>query len=386
MKSVEPRHFGGVSLRRMNRPDTVIIGGGLMGCGVAWRLAQAGQRVHVVEKAVPGAEASSAAAGILGPQAECDAPGPMLELGLRSREMYRAFVEELLALTGIDVGHRASGLVHAAWTDDGAEKLRERAKWQRDAKLRVELVDGRGAKELEPALAEGVVAALHMPDEALVDPRPLSRAVSQAASKAGATLQPANVKRVVLEGNRAIGVELADGSRIDAGAVVMAAGAWSGLVPNAGDWAKAVVPARGQLVQFQVAPTLLSRVIFTERGYLVPRSDGRLLAGSTLEFVGFEKKVTAAGMRSVLDLALAAVPALADAPILESWAGFRPFTPDGMPLLGKSPIDGLFFATGHHRNGILLAPITARLVADAVLRRDLDLDLMPFRPERTQPA
>ncbi|MBS2030626.1 MAG: glycine oxidase ThiO [Deltaproteobacteria bacterium] len=370
----------------MRTPDTVIIGGGLMGCGVAWRLAQAGQRVHVIEKAVPGAEASSAAAGILGPQAECDAPGPMLELGLRSRAMYRAFVDELQTLTGLDVGYRVSGLVHAAWTGAGAERLRERVAWQHEAGLKVELVDAKGAKLLEPALADGVVAALHMPDEALVDPRPLSKAVSQAAAKAGAVLQPASVKSVRLEGGRAVGVELVDGTRIDAGAVVVAAGAWSGLVPNAGDWAKAVVPARGQLVQLHVAPTLLSRVLFTERGYLVPRTDGRLLAGSTLEFVGFEKQVTAAGMKSVLDLALAAVPALAQAPILESWAGFRPYTADGMPLLGKSPIDGLFFATGHHRNGILLAPVTARLVADAVLRRELDLDLRPFRPERAQPA
>jgi len=362
--------------------DTVVIGGGLMGCGVAWRLAQAGQRVRVVEKAIPGAEASSAAAGILGPQSECDAPGPMLELGLRSRGMYPAFVEELRALTGIDPQYRASGVLHPAWSESERALLARRAAWQREAGLAAELIDHREARELEPALAEGVLAALHLPEEAQVDPRPLSRAVSEAAARTGAVLQPATVKSVYLENGRARGVELADGSRIFAEAVVLAAGAWSGLVPHAGDWAQAVVPARGQLVQMQLQPGRLRRVVFTDRGYLVPRGDGRVLAGSTLEFVGFEKRTTAGGLRAVLDLAIAAVPELASAPVLESWAGFRPFTADGLPLLGPSPIDGLFFATGHHRNGILLAPITAGLVADAVLRRALDVDLAPFRPDR----
>jgi glycine oxidase len=336
----------------------------------------------VLKNPIPDAEPSTPAAGILGPQSECDAPGPMLDLGLRSLAMYPQFVEELQELTGIDPQFRESGVLHPAWNEADVNVLLRRAGWQGDAGLQLQLLDDRQSRELEPALASNVVAALYFPNEAQIDPRPLSRAVSEAAARAGANLQPATVKSVVVKRNRVRGVELANGSQISAEAVVLAAGAWSGLVPNAGDWAKTVVPARGQSVQLQTAPGRIKRVIFTSRGYLVPRQDGRLLAGSTLEFVGFEKRVTAGGLRAVLDLAIAAVPELADAPLLETWAGFRPFTPDGLPLLGPSPIEGLFFATGHHRNGILLAPITARLVAEAVLRRPPELDLAPFRPHR----
>lgn len=366
------------------RVDTVVIGGGLMGCGVGLRLAQAGQKVHVIEKAVPGAEASSAAAGILGPQSENDVPGPLLDLGLRSLASYPEFAAELRDATGIDVLFHRSGVLKVAFTGEGAEKLRQRAAWQSKAGLRAELLGDADARKLEPGLAENVLAALHLPNEAQVDPRLLSKAVSGAAARAGATLQPATVASVLLEGGRARGVELAGGEKIEADAVVVAAGAWSGLIPNAGRWAREVQPARGQLVQLEVRPGTVRHVVFTERGYLVPRQDGRLLAGSTLEFVGFDKQVTAGGLHRVLDLALSAVPSLAGAPIRDHWAGFRPYTQDGVPLIGPSALGGLFFATGHHRNGILLAPITSRLVADAVLQKRLDVDLTPFAPERAR--
>jgi glycine oxidase len=207
--------------------------------------------------------------------------------------------------------------------------------------------------------------------------------VAVAAQRAGATLEAGTVEQVIVEGQHARGVRLKDGALLEADAVVLAAGAWSSLVPGAGLGAQAVVPARGQMVQLQLPPGTLSHVLFTGRGYLVPRRDGRVLAGSTLEFVGFEKQVTVEGLRSILALAVDAVPALAQATISAQWAGFRPYTADGLPLLGEGPTQRLFFATGHHRNGILLAPITARIVADAVLGRPPMFGLGPFAPARS---
>jgi glycine oxidase len=365
--------------------DTLIIGGGVMGCGVALRLAQAGQSVVVLERAIPGAEASSAAAGILAPQAECDAPGPLLDLGLRSRSLYPALAEELRQLTGIDVGFRSCGVLEVAATKEGLAKLEERARWQERAGLRLERLTASQVRSLEPELTGPIEGALWLADEGQVDNRALVNALSIAAAKVGARFQTGLVRSVWVEEGRARGVELED-ERLEANAVVLAAGAWSALVPGTGGWATQVIPARGQMVQLETRPPLLSRVVFTERGYLVPRVDGRLLVGSTLEFVGFEKRVTASGLRELLGLAVDIAPALAKAPVVDSWAGFRPYSRDGRPLLGPGPIADLFFATGHHRNGILLAPVTAELVANAVLRRALPLSLEAFRPDRAEAA
>ena len=362
--------------------DTVIIGGGVMGLGVAWRLAQAGQRVQLLERAEPGAEASSAAAGILGPQAECDAPSPFFELGLRSRELYPTFAAELRERTGIDVEHRVCGVLHAAFTDDEAARLADRARWQSAAGHAAEVVTGAALRDLEPALSERAIAALCCPREAQVDPGVLVRALARAAADAGVQIERAEAVRVRVERDRAAGVALADGRRVDAGAVVLAAGAWSGQLEGAGGLARSVAPVRGQMVCVRLRPGEVRHVVFTGHGYVVPRADGRVLAGSTMEQVGFDKAVTAGGLASILERAIHAVPALAGAKVGAHWSGLRPGTGDGLPLLGPGPIDRLFFATGHFRNGILLAPITAQLVAEAVLGRAPAVDLSPFRPDR----
>ena len=361
--------------------DTLIIGGGVMGCGVALRLAQAGQKVTVLERSIPGAEASSAAAGILAPQAECDAPGPMLDLGLRSRSLYPAFAEELREATDLDIGYRRCGVLKVASTEEGAQRLAARATWQRAAGLSATPVSTTEVRELEPALTGPMLSGLHLPEEGQVEAPMLATALSLAAARAGVVFETEVVRSVWVEGGRARGVELESGRR-ESQAVVVAAGAWSALVPGSGPGAASVRPARGQIAQLEMRPLPLSRVIFTERGYLVPRRDGRLLVGSTLEFVGFEKRVTAGGVHSLLDLAIEAVPRLADAALTSTWCGFRPHTPDGLPLLGPCSVEGLFFASGHHRNGILLAPVTAEVVSAAVLKRSGPVPLGPFRPER----
>ncbi|MFL5320540.1 MAG: glycine oxidase ThiO [Myxococcaceae bacterium] len=363
--------------------EVLIIGGGVMGCGIGMRLAQAGAKVTILERSIPGAEASSAAGGILAPQMEAEGPGPFLDLCLRSRAMYRSFAEELKELTGVDIHYLPSGLLSAAFDEAAAAKLDALVAWQKSSSLRAELLSGDEARALEPQLSSKALVAAHFPDDHQVDNRLLVRALSMAAAKVGAKFRSGYVRSVVTEKNRAVGVDL-DGEILRADSVVVAAGSWSGLVQGAGLDPKTVRPAKGQMVALQTRLPLFTRVLFSPSGYLVPRQDGRVIAGSTLEFKGFEKTVTAEGLQKILTMAMELVPALADAPVEETWAGLRPYTDDHSPLLGPSPIEGLFLATGHFRNGILLAPITAKVVSEAVLGQKTSVDLRPFSGKRTK--
>jgi glycine oxidase len=363
--------------------DVAIVGGGIMGSAVALRLAQRGVAVTVIERGIPGAEASSAAAGILGPQMEADGPGPLLDLGLMSRALYPDLAEELRQATGIDVGHDRSGVLAVALDEAGEAALVARRHWQTTRGLRVEWLDGDAARAREPALAPGVRSALCFPDDAQVNARDLARAFSQAAAAAGARfLTGRYVRRVEIAAGAVTGVEL-DGERLPAGAVVVAAGSWSGLVEGAGVPSQVVRPARGQLVSIETRPPLFRHVVSVHgRGYLVPRRDGTVLAGSTLEMVGFRKQVTVGGLVAILTLARAVVPALADAEVTGSWSNFRPFTEDHLPVLGTTAVRGLVLATGHFRNGILLAPVTAEAIAELVATGRSAIDLAPFSVAR----
>lgn len=348
--------------------DVVVVGAGVMGSAIALRLAQAGARVLVLERSVPGAEASSAAAGILGPQIEAEADGPGFRLGLASREAYPAFVAEVEELSGVRLEFRRCGLLRV-----GAELPR----WQRAAGLAVEELPGDEARRLEPALSPAVESALHFPDEAQVDPQALARALPIAAERAGASFRQAVVAGIAHDGDRAVGVEL-EGGREPAGAVVVAAGAWTSLVPGVGLDPERIRPVRGQMVRLGPGTAQPGRIIFGRRGYVVPRADGTVLCGSTMERAGFEKRVTAEGVASILANALEALPGLGGREIVATWAGLRPFPQDGVPLIGELT-PGLFVASGHHRNGILLTPETARLVAAAV-RGDRPPELATFAP------
>jgi glycine oxidase len=362
--------------------DVAIIGGGIMGSAVALRLAQRGIDVTVIERGIPGAEASSAAAGILGPQMESDGPGPLLDLGLKSRALYPALAAELRDLTGIDVGYDRSGVLSVALDAAGEIDLGARRTWQLARGLRVESLSGDAARVREPALGPAVRAALSFADDAQVSARELARAFSQAAAGAGARfLTGRYVRRVLIENGAAVGVEL-DGDTLAAGAVVVAAGSWSGLVEGAGVPAAVVRPARGQLVSIETRPPIFRQVVAAPGGYLVPRRDGTVLAGSTVEMVGFKKQVTVGGLASILTLALTLIPALGDAPVTGSWSNFRPFTEDHLPVLGVTPVRGLVLATGHFRNGILLAPITAYAIAELVASGRSTVDLAPFSIDR----
>jgi len=367
----------------VNVTDVAIVGGGIMGCAVALRLAARGLGVTVIERGIPGAEASSAAAGILGPQMEAEAPGPLLDLGLRSRALYPALAAELREATGIDIGYEKSGVLAVALDGASAAELTARRAWQMARGLRVEPLSSDTVRVLEPNLGAEVRGALRFTDDAQVNARELARAFSQAAALAGARfLVGRYVRRVVVRGGVAVGVEL-DGEVLSAGAVVVAAGSWSGVVEGGGVPATVVRPARGQLVSIETRPPLFRHVLSVHgRGYLVPRRDGTVIAGSTVEMAGFRKEVTVGGMEQILGLARTLVPALADAPVTASWSNFRPYTEDHLPVLGLTPVRGLVLATGHYRNGILLAPVTAEAIAELVANGASSVDLAPFSVTR----
>lgn len=365
------------------RPDVVVVGAGVMGCAVALRLAQKGASVTVIERGIPGAEASSAAAGILGPQWECESPGALLDFGLRSRALYPAFAAELRELSGIDIGHARSGLLELALDEADEDALTSRRAWQLARGLRADVLTADELHRLEPRLGRAVRMGLRYPDEGHVHARSLARALSQAAAVVGARfIQGRYVRRVLTSGGRATGVEL-DGETLSADVVVLCAGSWSSLVEGGGVPAPIVKPARGQMVAIETRPPFFRHVLVAhKRGYLVPRVDGVALAGSTLEMVGFRKEVTVAGLHDILSLARTMVPDLGEAAVVETWANFRPLSPDGLPVIGKTPIQGLLVATGHHRYGILLTPITAQAITELVTTGSSSVELWPFAVSR----
>jgi len=363
------------------RHDVVVIGAGVQGCAVALRLAQAKMDVLVLERGIPGAEASSAAGGILSPGVEAVEPGPFFDLCRASTARYAAFARELEEATGLHVGFRGGGTLEVALDDQHAQLLAARAERLEKHGIPAEVLDHDAARGLEPGLSPDVRGALYFSDEASIDSPLLARALYLAAHGAGARFQTGQVHRIVHEGGRAVAVEHETG-RLDAGAIVLAAGAWSTLVEGSGLRRGAVRPVRGQIVLLDTRPRLLSRVIFSDKGYVVPRADGRVLCGSTMEEVGFEKAVTAGGLRSVLSLAIEIAPQLANAPLLDMWSNFRPSSPDGWPVLGPSAIPGLYYATGHTRNGVMLTPITADAVSAVILGKPPPVDLAPFSVER----
>ncbi len=352
-----------------------------MGTSSALALARRGVRVTVLEKSVPGAEASSAAAGILGAQAEAHAPGPAYELFGASLRLYPRWVRELEAATGIDVEYRAQGTLEVAFDAPAVTALHRKFRWQKEP---VHKLSAPHLQKAEPGLSRALAGGVLLENDGRVTPPRLYRATHIAAARAGVTFQSgAHVREVVIREGRARGVALGDGAVLEADAVVVAAGSWTSLVSGALGAESEVIPARGQLVELESPEPLLTRVVFGPRCYLIPRDDGRTLIGSTLEFVGFKKDVTAEGVRDLLDAALELAPGLGRATLRGAWSNFRPYTKDQLPLLGQGHAEGLVIASGHHRNGILLAPITAEVVARLVLGERPPLDIAPFDPLRT---
>ena len=363
------------------RADVLVVGGGVIGCAIAAELAARGREVTVLERAEPGTEASGAAAGMLSPQAEARERDAFFDLALESRGLYPAWVRVLEEETGVDVGYRRTGLLHCDFAGAPAEGGAAQVAWQRAAgldaaALRVDELPREVAERLSPEVS----GAAFFPDEGVVDPRRLTRAAWLLAERRGVRVRTGVAALGLrLESGACRGVETAAGT-ILANAVVDAAGAWAALDASL-PLSIPVEPVRGQIVELLLPGRPLPTILSCEDVYVVPRADGTVLLGSTVEHVGFRKDVTAGAVGRLIAAAVRLMPEIASARFVSAWSGLRPGTPDGLPILGACRVPGLFFAAGHFRNGILLAPVTAVVIAD-LLTGGPGKDLASFSIER----
>ncbi|HZB47250.1 MAG TPA: glycine oxidase ThiO [Pyrinomonadaceae bacterium] len=360
--------------------DVVVVGGGVMGLAAARALARRGSGVVLVERGRVGAEASWAAAGMLAPQAEADRRDEFFDLLCAGRDLYPAFADALRAETGIDIELDRTGTLYLALTESDEREVLRRYEWQSRAGLPVERLTAEEARAFEPSVAENVRAALRFPSDWQVENRRLVAALAASAKGFGVRLLTGvEVTSILVERGRARGVETSRGT-LAAGAVVVAAGAWSSLIrcASVGPGARGhdredagacprVEPVRGQMLCFDARPPVVRHVVYSPRGYVVPRRDGRLLAGSTTERVGYDKAVTGEGLRAIAANAQEIAPRVGGLALVDSWSGLRPRAADDWPVLGASEeVESLYYATGHYRNGILLAPLTGEVVAGLV--------------------
>lgn len=352
----------------------------MIGCAVARELGQRGVAVTVVERGQPGRAASWAAAGMLAPVSEALHAPALFPFGSASFDEYPGLADALREETGLDVQYRRDGCLHVALSDDDLPEIEALAE---AAGSSAERVNARDVRTLEPALTPDLAGALLVHRAHQVENRLLSRALWLAAAGRGVEFRNGEtVAAVVLEGDRVAGVRLASGERLSAPWVVVAAGAWSAHLMGL-PAPLPIRPVRGQMFAVHAAPAPLHRFVWAPGCYLVPRADGRLLVGATAEEVGFRPGPTPAGLAVLAHAAVRAVPGVGGLPVLESWYGFRPGTPDNLPILGEDPeVPGLVYATGHFRNGILLAPLTALCIADLVTGEVPRQSLARFAPQR----
>lgn len=374
------------TLRSNRAADVIIVGGGVIGLTIARALRQRGVReVMLIERGSLGAEASWAAGGILAPQVEVDHKDDFFQLACQSRDLYPELAASLKEETGVDVELDQSGTLSLGFTDADEAELRHRFEWQNDAGLEVEWLDGDEARRIEPAISAEVRCALHFPKDFQVENRRLIGALVRANEELGTHIVTgSSVNAIRIESQRVSGIETSSGP-VSTDVVVLAAGAWVSLIqsPDASLPPIFVEPVRGQMICFAAHPQIARHVIYSSRGYLVPRRDGRVLAGSTAEQVGFARGVTNEGLAAIKSMAKEIAPETTSLPEIGSWSGFRPKAKDGLPVLGPTTaIEGLLYATGHYRNGILLAPVTGELIAAAILDGVWPESLKSFSPDR----
>ncbi len=350
--------------------EILIIGGGVIGLSIAREMYRRGVRkITLIEKSVCGAESSWAAAGMLGPQADTDEAGEMLEFCLESRRLYPKFAADLITETGIDIELDRNGTLYLAFNDYEIQTLRRRVAWQTKLGLRAEHLTAQETRRAEPFVSPDVMGGVIFPDDWQVDNRKLLAALRRYAEINGITiLENTEIIEVINDNGNILGVRTNSGE-ITAGKTVIATGAWTSLIKlGAFPLPVSVRPIRGQMICFRTAKRLFERVIYSSGGYLVPRSDGRILAGATSEDAGFVKETTKVNVEKLRNSAEAIAPSLAGQNIVDTWSGLRPFAADGQPVLGTfAGLDNLFIATAHYRNGILLAPRTAEIIADKII-------------------
>jgi glycine oxidase len=356
----------------MKKFDVAIAGGGVIGGAIALELSLVGMRVGVFDRQQPGQEASWASAGILSPAPESPAMIAMVPLGKMSLSLYPDFVAQVEEISGMNTGFRSKGTLEALFSGDAKAELSTIIALHHGLGLRAEPLRAADARELEPALNEDVEAAVLRPDECSVDNRKLTSAVLEAARCSGAEIFADNgVRAIWRTGRRCAGLILQN-EKVEATWTIIAAGCFSAAIDGIADYAP-LRPAKGQMVALRAENVEIERVLWGEHIYVVPRNDGRILAGATVEYAGFDKRTTAGGVEKILSAAIELAPGLANARIEETWAGLRPDTPDHLPILGPTDMDGLLMATGHFRSGILLTPITARLIREWITEQRVSM-------------
>lgn len=363
--------------------DVIIVGAGVVGCSVAYHLARMGVKgTLVLDRGEIGGEASGAAAGMLAPQCEATGPGPFLDFCLAARRYYERLAPELKDLTRIDIEYLRWGSLYLL-DQEGDEAAEGRYRWQNGLGLPVERLTREEVRKLEPGLTEEIGGALFFPGDHHVNNTELTRALAQAARSLGARIvEGCPATGFLYEGDRVAGVRT-PGEIYTAAHIVLCTGAWSGQLASLLGRRIPVEPARGQILYAELPEPPLRHPVWGRGGYLVPRLNGGLIAGSTVEYVGFDKTVTLDGIRRLSALALTLLPGLAQQPFTRAWAGLRPHCKDGLPLIGPlTDLDGLAIATGHFRNGILLGPLTGRLVSEMILGELPSFPLEAFSPKR----
>ncbi|MBI4209126.1 MAG: glycine oxidase ThiO [Deltaproteobacteria bacterium] len=367
----------------MGSPDVLIIGGGIIGLSIARRLAMDGVSVEIFDRQQPGMEASWAAAGMLAPQMEVEGPGPFLDLCLWSRDLYLDFVKGLQEDSGISIPYNAEGMVSIALTEEDETGLRERYAWQKRAGLPVEWLSAPAIRERVPTVTSDLRGGLFFPGHHRLDHRQIIRALLVDLQKRGVkTSWGVAAHSILVQRSKAIGVETSQGSRC-VGKVVVAAGSWSSQLQYPNEEIRPKVrPIRGQVVSVEYRGAPFPYSLFSSVGYLVPRSDGQMLLGTTVEEVGYDKSTTVSGIQKILSGAMRLIPSISDCSITEAWAGLRPRSDDFLPVLGASSVENLYFATGHFRNGILLTPATAEILGELIRMGRSSFPIETFQMDR----
>ncbi len=375
----------------MNTFDAVVAGGGLIGASIALELAEAGLKVGLFDAREPGREASWASGGMISPAPENADMIPFVPMSLASVALYPEFIRRVEDLTGVNVGYRKNGALDVLLSGNVEEELSTVIALQHGVGLKAQALSAEQARAMEPALTNDIQAAIFREDEASLDTRRFTEATLKAAAQRGVQVVAGNgAKALWMSGKRCRGLILENG-QVEANWTVIAAGCFSARIEGVAPYAP-VIPAKGQMIALRCESVDLKRILWLEHKYLVPRNDGRIIAGSTIERTGFDHHVTAGGVKLILQEVMKMVPALEQARIEETWAGLRPDSPDHLPIVGPTDLQGLLIATGHFRSGILLAPVTARLIREWVSTQKVSVDwdrLSPMRfleATRTQSA
>ena len=361
--------------------DTVIIGGGIIGCSLARLLAAEGTKVGVIERGAPGEEASWAAAGMLSLSAEAEKGSAIFELCRASLKLYSHLAAELQAETDLELGYRSEGSLLLYENEQERETMLPSMEWQRSAGIPIQELTGQELKELEPHLADGP-GAFYLPEDHQINNRMLMQALVQSCRRRGVEfLLGKTVAEVELNGQGVSGVRV-EKEKIEASRVVNTAGAWAGSIRVQGLPPAPIRPVKGHMLALESPQMLFRHVIRSHRGYLVPRSGGRVIVGSTMEEAGFDKTPRAGPLTGLLRAAQQTCPLLAESTVAGFWTGLRPAAPDGLPVLGPTALDGYWVALGHFRNGILLAPITARILSAWLLTGKSPFPVDALLPQR----